>query len=51
MPRGHKYLRENGMFAERTVSQPDERDRMDETWLRDHSRKRFPAPWVAEKWR
>jgi hypothetical protein len=48
---GLKYLRENGMLAERTVPLPDERDRLVETWLRDHPRKGLPAPWVAEKWK
>ena len=48
---GLKYLRENGMLAERIVPSPDERDRLLESWLREHPRKGLPAPWVAEKWK
>lgn len=48
---GLKYLRDNGMLAERIVPLPDERDRLLETWLRDHPRKGLPAPWVSEKWK
>ncbi len=48
---GLKYLRENGMLTERVVPLPDERDRLVETWLREHPRKGLPAPWVAEKWK
>jgi len=33
------------------VPLPDERDRLVETWLREHPRKGLPAPWVAEKWK
>jgi hypothetical protein len=48
---GLKYLRENGMLPERVVPLPDERDRLVETWLRDHPRKGLPAPWVSEMWK
>jgi hypothetical protein len=48
---GLKYLRENGMLAERVVPMPDERDRLVEAWLREHPRKGLPAPWVSEKWK
>ncbi|WP_197729008.1 hypothetical protein [Rhizobium ruizarguesonis] len=48
---GLRYLRENGMLAERVVPEPDERDRHLETWLREHPRKGLPAPWVSEKWK
>jgi hypothetical protein len=48
---GLKYLRENGMLSERVVPLPDERDRVVETWLREHPRTGLPAPWVAEKWK
>ena len=48
---GLKYLRENGMLAERVVPTPDERDRLLETWLKNHPRKGLPAPWVSEKWK
>ena len=48
---GLKYLRENGMLSDRVVPLPDERDRILETWLRDHPRKGLPAPWVSEKWK
>ncbi|MPZ59141.1 MAG: hypothetical protein GEU91_22165 [Rhizobiales bacterium] len=48
---GLKYLRENGMLAERVTPLPDERDRLVETWLRDHPRKGLPTPWVTEKWK
>lgn len=48
---GLKYLREHGLLAKRVVPLPDERDRLVETWLREHPRKGLPAPWVAEKWK
>jgi hypothetical protein len=48
---GLKYLRDNGMLAERAVPLPDERDRIVAAWLLDHPRKGLPAPWVAEKWK
>ncbi|WP_197077598.1 hypothetical protein [Hyphomicrobium sp. 99] len=48
---GLRYLRENGMLADRVVPMPDERDRILEAWLRDHPRKGLPAPWVSEKWK
>ncbi len=48
---GLKYLRENGMLADRTVPMPDDRDRLVEAWLREHPRKGLPAPWVSEKWK
>jgi hypothetical protein len=48
---GLKYLRENGMLAERVVPLPDERDRLVEGWLREHPRKGLPAPWVSDKWK
>jgi hypothetical protein len=48
---GLRYLRENGMLAERMVPLPDERDRLIESWLREHPRKGLPAPWVSEKWK
>ncbi len=48
---GLRYLRENGMLPERSIPMPDERDRLLETWLRDHPRKGLPAPWVSEKWK
>lgn len=48
---GLRYLRENGMLPARTVPMPDERDRLLETWLREHPRKGLPAPWVSEKWK
>jgi hypothetical protein len=48
---GLKYLRENGLLGERVVPLPDERDRIVETWLREHPRKGLPAPWVSEKWK
>jgi hypothetical protein len=48
---GLKYLRENGMLADRVVPLPDERDRLVEAWLREHPRKGLPAPWVVEKWK
>lgn len=48
---GLKYLRENGMLTDRSAPQPDERDRLVETWLTAHPRKGLPAPWVADKWK
>ena len=48
---GLRYLRENGMLAERVVPLPDERDRIVAEWLRENPRKGLPAPWVAEKWK
>jgi len=48
---GLRYMRENGMLPERVVPMPDERDRLVETWLREHPRKGLPAPWVSERWR
>jgi hypothetical protein len=48
---GLRYLREHGLLSERVVPLPDERDRIVAEWLRDHSRKGLPAPWVSEKWK
>lgn len=48
---GLRYLRENGMLAERVAPMPDDRDRLIQAWLRDHPRKGLPAPWVSERWK
>jgi hypothetical protein len=48
---GLRYLRENGMLAERVAPMPDDRDRLVQAWLRDHPRKGLPAPWVSERWK
>jgi hypothetical protein len=48
---GLRYLRENGMLADRVIPMPDERDRILAEWMRDHPRKGLPAPWVAERWK
>jgi len=48
---GLKYLRENGLLAQRAAPAPDERDRLIEAWLREHPRKGLPAPWVSERWK
>ncbi|MDF2119241.1 hypothetical protein PY365_27105 [Roseiarcaceae bacterium H3SJ34-1] len=48
---GLRYLRENGMLAERVAPMPDDRERLVQTWLREHPRKGLPAPWVSERWK
>jgi hypothetical protein len=48
---GLKYLRENGILAERVVPMPDERDRILADRIHEHPRKGLPAPWVSQKWK
>lgn len=48
---GLRYLRENGLLQQSVVPMPDKRDPIVSDWLKAHSRKGLPAPWVSEKWK